>query len=80
MIYDATENRLAEVNPGLGHLRNAKGNTVCQISKEGEATGASGSLLGVFENFSFHKLELVALYLFLVDGEMLMEFAEENSS
>jgi len=78
IIYDSTERRIAEIDQGRGTFRNSHGSTVCEINSMGEATGASGSLIGVIENFSYHKLELMGLYFFLVDDDMLVEFREEE--
>ena len=70
-IYDNANRRLAVVDSVRTTFTNDEGSTVCKVSAMGEAIGNDGTLIGILENFSSHKLELVGLYLFLVDKEML---------
>jgi hypothetical protein len=77
VLYNALERRVGVLKTDKAWLEDAMGNTVCEIDRTGCISGRAGSFLGEFVGCNFHDMQLIALYLFHVDDDMLVEFEDE---
>ena len=62
---------VAEVDYGLGVIRDATGSTIASLTRAGEVSGHYGARAGTLEGFSFAMLRSAAAYLTLVDAQFV---------
>lgn len=73
IIYNSQGRELGKIDQGKGWITDSNETTVCEIDSNGEMLGNASTTLGEVEGFSFRNLSVIALYLMLVDDDMLVE-------
>ena len=68
---DMSDELVAEVDYGLGVIRDPSGSTIASITRVGEVAGHSGSRCGTLDGFNFELMRSAAAYLTLVAPEFL---------
>ena len=59
---------VAEVDYGLGLIRDSTGSTIASLTRIGEVSGHLGTRAGTLEGFTYEMLRPAAAYLTLVDA------------
>ncbi len=77
VVYNNLERKLGSVQLDRGWVRDESGSTVCEMDRVGIATGRYGTFLGEFLGFTYHMMPKIALYMLIVDNDMLVEEQEE---
>ena len=70
-VTNTNDELIAEVDYGLGRIREPGGSTIASITRIGEVRGHSGSYCGKLEGFDFSMMRRAAAYLTLVDCAFL---------
>ena len=73
VIEDAADVVVGSLDMGLAKVRDHKGSTIADILGTGEVQGHAGTYLGQFEGFGYQDMQIVALYLLLIDTGMTNE-------
>tara|TARA_R110002050_G_scaffold126249_3_gene246984 strand:+ start:537 stop:785 length:249 start_codon:yes stop_codon:yes gene_type:complete len=69
-ILDDFDEKVGYLDLGTAKIHDQDNRSVGKLTNAGELSGTL-SYLGQFENFTFHSLSIVALYLLLIDSGML---------
>ena len=67
-VTDKDDVLIAEVDYGLGLIRDAAGSTIAALSRSGEVSGHYGARCGTLDGFTYAMLRSAAAYLTLVDA------------
>jgi hypothetical protein len=67
-VTDKSDELIAEVDYGLGRIRDAKGSTIAALTRVGEVSGHYGARCGTLDGFSYAMLRSATAYLTLVDA------------
>ena len=66
-VTDKDDTLLAEVDYGLGVIRDATGSTIASITRAGVVSGHYGARAGTLDGFTYQMLRSAAAFLTLVD-------------
>lgn len=67
------DEHLGEVDKGRGLVIAANGSSILTLDASGDARGATSVYLGQFHGFGYHELEIIALYVLLLDQKFVDE-------
>ena len=70
-VTNADDELIAEVDYGLGVIRDATGSTVASLTRNGEISGHHGARAGRLEGFTYMMMRSAAAYLTLVEPALL---------
>ena len=71
IVEDADDAVLGRIQLGTGSVKREHGGTLCEFKSDGSVVGNHGNGLGKFEGFSFGEIRTAAMYIILIDPEML---------
>ncbi|KAH3759917.1 hypothetical protein Pelo_8228 [Pelomyxa schiedti] len=72
-VENAVEVVVGCVDLGRALIRDDQDTIVCEMTGTGEVYGHQGSYIGAFDNFDYHHMKIITLYLLLIDPGMLSE-------
>lgn len=76
IVYNVIDTRIGKIQMDRGWLRDGSDRTIAEFERNGSFVGNSGVFSGQFIGFSYHQMDVVSLYLLLVDSTLLNEYDE----
>jgi len=74
MVFNSEETMIGQIDTDDNKiLRDGDGNTVAEVNSSGEIKGNAQTNLGRLDPFSYENMNTLALYLLLLDPDMLKE-------